>query len=142
MLVSKKLLVLITAFCSFSSTIPQGQLLVVVEGLRNSKGSMLVGLFDRAEGFPDKAAIGKSSEVSGNRMTVIFKDLKPGRYALAIIHDENGNGKLDTNAIGIPVEGFCFGNNAMGLVGPPSFKRASVVIEKDAITQKLKMRYF
>ncbi len=37
-----------------------------------------------------------------------FEDISPGTYALAVIHDENGNGKLDTNWVGIPTEGYGF----------------------------------
>lgn len=130
------------SFSASSSSIAQANLIVVVENVRSREGKILTALFDRAEGFPEKAGIGRTNEASGTSTTVVFENLTPGRYALAIIHDENGNGKLDTNAIGIPLEGFCFGNNAMGLFGPPSFKKASIVIGTRSITQKLRMRYF
>jgi small-conductance mechanosensitive channel len=48
----------------------------------------------------------------------------PGTYALAVIHDENMNGKLDTNWLGIPIEGYGFSNGAKGLFGAPSFSAA------------------
>jgi uncharacterized protein (DUF2141 family) len=54
-----------------------------------------------------------------------FEDIPPGTYALAVIHDENMNGKLDTNMLGIPTEGYGFSNNAKALLGTPSFSAAS-----------------
>lgn len=138
-----KVLLLVVALClSSSSPIVQADLVITIAGLRNSEGTILAGVFDRDEGFPDEAFMGKTTQISGNSARVIFEDLKPGRYALAIIHDENGNGKLDTNGFGIPSEGFCFGNNAMGLFGPPSFRKASVSIEEGSTTHPLKMKYF
>lgn len=139
----KKSLLLIAAFCLLPFlAMCQCAVLVVVEHLRNSDGKVRVALFDSEDTFPDKAAIGKVVSLSDKHATVVFEDIKPGRYAVAVIHDENGNGELDTNAIGIPLEGFGFGNNAMGMFGPPSFKRASIAVEKGTVTQKLRMRYF
>lgn len=54
-----------------------------------------------------------------------FEDIPPGTYALAVIHNENMNGKLDTNWIKIPTEGYGFSNDAKGLRGAPSFSAAS-----------------
>jgi uncharacterized protein (DUF2141 family) len=54
-----------------------------------------------------------------------FEDIAPGTYALAIIHDENMNGELDTNWLGVPTEGYGFSNNAKALLGTPSLSAAS-----------------
>jgi len=54
-----------------------------------------------------------------------FLDIPPGTYALAVIHDEDMNGMLDTNWLGVPTEGFGFSNDAKGTVGAPSFSAAS-----------------
>ncbi|WP_232279356.1 DUF2141 domain-containing protein [Psychromonas ingrahamii] len=54
-----------------------------------------------------------------------FTDILPGKYAMAVIHDENTNGKLDTNLIGVPKEGFGFSNNAKALLSAPSFSAPS-----------------
>ena len=141
--IMKKHLLITTALCLLSFQAQQPELVVAIEGLRSRDGKILVALFDRADGFPDeKPTIGKTTVVSGNTPRVVFENVKPGRYALAIIHDENENGKLDTNAIGLPKEGFGFGNNVMGMFGPPSFKNASIVITDESVTHTVKMRYF
>jgi len=54
-----------------------------------------------------------------------FEDIPPRTYALTVIHDENMNGKLDTNWLGIPTEGYGFSNDAKALLGAASFSAAS-----------------
>ena len=72
--------------------------------------------------------------------TLLFDDLPSGTYALALIHDENGNGKLDT-MMGIPKEGFGFSKNPAIRFGPPSFKSAGVVIVGGRADESVKMKY-
>jgi uncharacterized protein (DUF2141 family) len=120
----------------------EAQLVVVVDGLKNTNGSVMVGLFDNEKDFLKKAVMGKVAPIEGERVTIVLSDVKPGKYAISIIHDANGNGKLDTNGLGIPKEGFGFGNNAMGVFGPPSFSKASVTIGQERVKQTLRMKYF
>ncbi len=51
--------------------------------------------------------------------------VEPGTYALALLHDENGNGEMDSNFLGLPQEGYGFSNDAKVFLGPPSFEAAS-----------------
>lgn len=69
-----------------------------------------------------------------------FDNLPSGTYALAVIHDENGNGKLDT-VMGIPREGFGFSRNPAIRFGPPSFKSARVAITDGATDETVKVKY-
>ncbi len=62
-----------------------------------------------------------------------------GTYAVSLIHDENGNGKLDT-ALGMPREGFGFSRNPAISFGPPKFKSASFAVN-GASAQTVKMKY-
>ena len=102
---------------------------VNVHNIKSHKGSIRVGLFDSETDFLKNAVEGKVVKASGREITVIFENLAPGEYALSVIHDENENGELDSNAFGVPKEGFAFGNNAMGPFGPPSFEKAKMKIE-------------
>ena len=70
-----------------------------------------------------------------------MKDLPAGTYALALVHDENDNLKIDTGLFGIPTEGFCFSKNAMGLFGPPSFKDAAVSHGAGGAAHTLVLKY-
>jgi uncharacterized protein (DUF2141 family) len=66
--------------------------------------------------------------------------LPRGDYALAVIHDENGNGKLDTFA-GIPREGYGFSRNAPVRFGPPRFAAARFTLAQEVEGQRVAMRY-
>ena len=114
---------------------------VNVNSIKSEKGSIRVGLFNNEKDFLKNAVEGKVVKASRGEITVIFENLQPGDYALSVIHDENENGKLDSNAFGIPKEGFAFGNNAMGSFGPPSFEKAKVEIRDQVVKQVIKMKY-
>lgn len=118
---------------------------VQVTGARNSKGHVLVSLFNSGDGFPEKEskAIQKLKlKVNGKVATGSFSSLPAGDYAIAILHDENDDLKMNTNWIGMPKEGFGFSNNAMGMFGPPSFAKAKVVYKGGSQTIEIKLKYF
>ena len=120
----------------------QSKLEVTVRKIKETKGSIRVGLFTNENDFLKKAAEGKVVKAKQGELTVVFENLKPGNYAVSVIHDENENGELDSNFVGMPTEGFAFGNNAMGTFGPPSFEKAKVVIAKDkSEVQAIDMKY-
>jgi uncharacterized protein (DUF2141 family) len=117
-----------------SSALAQGQpprenqIHVEIVGLRNDKGRALCALFSSADDFPKKAdkAVARTTAVISNRHAVCdFPGVAPGTYAISVIHDENSNGKLDTNFIGIPREGVGASNDAKGQFGPPKFDAAA-----------------
>lgn len=116
-----------------------------INSIRNDQGSVLVSVYDRADGFPDdpEAAlhVRKVKARAGN-MTIVFKDLAPGTYAVAFIHDENDNGKLDTNIVGIPKEGFGFSNDPRIRFGAPSFSSSAFELRPPGATASAKMKYF
>jgi uncharacterized protein (DUF2141 family) len=140
-----KILVLITtlAVVSLSSDLfAQGKLEITVRKIKETKGNVRVGLFIDEKNFLKNAAVGKVVKVTTQEVVVAFDDLKPGDYAISIIHDENENGELDTNLVGIPKEGFAFGNNAMGTFGPPSFQSAKITVNKNLVKQVIDLKYF
>jgi len=70
-----------------------------------------------------------------------FEDIPPGTYALAVIHDENMNGKLDTNWLGIPKEGYGFSNDVKALLGAPSFSAASFKYDGGTLDLMVSLHY-
>ena len=70
-----------------------------------------------------------------------FGDLPSGDYAVALFHDENGNGKLDTR-FGIPREGVGFSNNPRLFFGPPRFAAASFEVTNLAVDEQVRLKYF
>ena len=102
---------------------------VEILDIRNSTGTVACALFESSVGFPTEylrfATNIMAIKVRDKQARCDFEDIPPGTYALAVIHDENMNGKLDTNFLGIPKEGYGFSNDAKALLGAPSFTAAS-----------------
>jgi uncharacterized protein (DUF2141 family) len=71
------------------------------------------------------------SPISDTSCTFTFNDLTPGKYAIRYYHDENINGKMDTNLVGKPTEGYGFSNNVIGKTGPPKFEKWLFDIKSD-----------
>lgn len=115
---------------------------VSITGLRNTKGQILVCLTTNPKAFPDC-----SKDKASVRMAVKATDAADfavhapgvGTYAIAVVHDENNNNKMDL-ALFLPKEGFGFSRNPTITVGPPSFKSASFVVTGD-MHQTIKMKY-
>ena len=70
-----------------------------------------------------------------------FEDIPPGTYAMAVIHDENMNGKLDTNWRGIPREGYGFSNDVTAAMGAPSFSAASFSYNGENLDLTMSLHY-
>lgn len=91
---------------------------------------LYVALFDTAEAMTaDKALAAQTLPMREGEAQLVFVGLPPGRYALKSFADENGNGKLDTNLVGVPIERYGFSNEARGRMGPPAFDAAAVPLE-------------
>lgn len=110
--------------------------------LRSHKGMVRVCLTADPANFPacidDADAVTRSIPASATGLR--FDGLPRGDYAIAVIHDENGNNKLDTFA-GIPREGFGFSRNPPVTFGPPRFSAARFTLSGDADRQQVRMRY-
>lgn len=83
----------------------------------------MLGLFNDKAMFLENAMMGGGKQIDNSVITFNFKGLEQGTYAVSIFHDENSNGELDANFLGIPKEPYAFSNNAKGYFGPPSFEQ-------------------
>jgi uncharacterized protein (DUF2141 family) len=136
-----KFFLTIVLAAAFMTTYGQGRIEVTVKNIKDQKGSIRVGLFTNETDFLKKAVDGKIVKVTAGEVKVVFENLKEGDYAVSVIHDENDNGELDKNGFGIPNEGFAFGNNAMGMFGPPSFEKAKVAVKNATIIQVIELKH-
>jgi len=90
-----------------------GELAVTITDIRESQGLLMVSVVNSDAAWNNQAkpvAAQKIAAIKGE-MTLDFPDLPPGKYAVQVMHDENGNNKLDANFLGIPSEGYGFSNN-------------------------------
>jgi uncharacterized protein (DUF2141 family) len=111
-------------------------------GARSTNGSVICRIFSGPDGFPGKATyLAQSSGPPGkSTATCTFPGVAPGTYAVALFHDENGNGKLDTNVLGIPIEGVGVSNNKRPVLGPPKWDDAKFEVAGDT-TLAINLRY-
>jgi uncharacterized protein (DUF2141 family) len=102
---------------------------VKILGIRNSAGTVACALFKGPDGFPTEYMHSATNimmmKVQDKQARCDFADIPPGTYALAVIHDENKDGKLEANWVGVPTEGYGFSNDAKALMSAPSFDVAS-----------------
>lgn len=107
-------------------------LTVHIQGIEQDKGKVFVALFNSQETWLKQSFKSLEQDVTGATCTVTFTDLPKAEYAIAIFHDENGNGTMDFGKMGIPIEKFGFSNDAKCVMGPSAFEDAKIVFEKDA----------
>lgn len=118
-------------------------LTVHVINARNAKGMIRVALFRTADGFPgetSKAIRVQAAQVDPKTLSseTVFAGIPPGIYAVSVFHDENMNGKLDKNFVGIPKEGYGASDNPRKKMGPPTFDETSFSLKgSQAIEIKL-----
>lgn len=127
-----------------ASEVMGGVLSIRMSGFRSAAGQVLIRLYRGEDGFPGETARAWKSvvaKISGDRASVDLRDVPPGEYALAILHDENGNNQMDTSWIGIPKEGLGTSNNAKGRMGPPKYKDAKFTLPAEGVVQNIKMMY-
>jgi uncharacterized protein (DUF2141 family) len=105
-------------------------LTVTVAGLSSGKGNVLLSVFAGKDGFPMnnekalKQRVIDLSSTSGTSVTTEFILPVPGAYAVAAVHDRDGNKTLSLSLIGMPKEPAGVSNNAKGKMGPPSYEDA------------------
>lgn len=124
--------------------LPKGSITVEVNGLRSNAGEVRVNLYDSKDGFPsepEKAVMTLVSKIDNNRAKVVFKDIRIGNYAISVLHDENGNGRVDLNWLMIPKEGIGASNNPNFSIGPPGFNDAKFELSSEEMSIIIKVRY-
>lgn len=108
------------------------QLTFSMTDVKTKQGKMYVALFNGADNYKkNKAQASTIVAVDGDEVVVTFDELPQGDYAVRYFHDENGNGKLDLNLFGSPIEGIGFSNDAKPSYGPVGFDAAKFAVTSD-----------
>ena len=116
-------------------------LIVEITGLRSGKGDVHYAVYDSPENFPKRKGRVSYGNVPAkpSGVAILVKGLKRGTYAIAVFHDENRNDEFDQGLLGIPLEDYGFSNNASGFLGPPSFKDAAVILNKNTVRTVIRL---
>ncbi len=114
-----------------------------VSTFRNAKGTLNCRLFTEASGFPDgEGTRTVRAAIAGTQATCVFDELPPGAYAVAVVHDENGNGRLDKNFLGIPTEGYGVSNNRTYAASSPKWDESRfTVAAREPAVLRVNLRY-
>ena len=123
-----------------ASTAHAGDLAIRIDDVKTTQGQLMVALYSSADGFLKDSVRVSAAPATAGSTTVVFKDLPAGDYGIALYHDANGNGKMDRNAMGLPVEDYAFSNNAIGNMGPPSFDQAKFALPQGGTTVTVSLR--
>lgn len=118
---------------------------VTVLNIKNSTGTVACALFESPDGFPKDYLRSATNimviKIRKEQARCDFEDIPPGTYAIAVTHDENMNGKLDTNVFGIPTEGYGFSADAKALIRVPSFSAASFPYDGQSVDLTINLNY-
>lgn len=108
---------------------------VKITNLENNKGKVYISLYNSESNFLNSALEATFSEIEEGKCEVNFKNIPTGVYAISFFHDENDNGKMDYNALGIPKEDYGCSNNARGFMGPPKWEDAKFQLNTEPVSQ-------
>lgn len=90
----------------------------------NNSGLVRCGIFTE-QGWLKQPVQPALAVIHGKVAICVFNGVPRGVYGISAFHDENKNGKLDTNLVGYPVEEYCASRNARNTFSAPSFSDAS-----------------
>lgn len=133
------IIVMLISSLAFSQATNTQDIVVTITNFESNEGKALIGLFDSESTFLKERFKSHIVKIENNSCKVTFKNIPVGVYAVSIVHDENDNGKLDTNFMGIPKEDTGCSNNAPARFGPPKWEDAKFEVKNETISQSIKL---
>lgn len=135
------LVILLTIFALGQVKAQEGnRLTVIVKNFSKAEGTVLVGLYNSEDNYMKKNYLSLASKVDNtSEISLVFENIPNGDYTISLYHDENDNGKLDRNFMGIPSEDYAFSNNADGRFGPPDYEKCVFEINKKENIQTINL---
>jgi len=128
---------------ALGSSAHAAELTVVVSGIRDGDGQLMVGVFDKADSFLKQPLAGRlvpaSVRSADGGARIVIDGLEPGSYAVSVVHDRDGNGRLTMNLMGLPMEPFGFSGKGGGF-GPPSFADAMLRLDAAGATVDIQLQ--
>lgn len=104
---------------------PPPNVIMNIEGLRNTKGQIAIGVFKNDYNFqnelPDDGFLFDKADAENGKLSVQFYLPPDETYGIAYLDDENDDRVMNYNFIGLPKEGFGMGGYYHRGVFKPSF---------------------
>ena len=123
---------------------PAGEVTVTITNMRSADGVVRACMTTNRKVFPKcrkDPASHRTVVAAGEQLSFTFTNVEPGSYAIALLHDENDNGKADRALGMMPKEGFGFSRDAKVRMGPPKFDDAVFDFDGSDAELTIKMRY-
>jgi uncharacterized protein (DUF2141 family) len=126
--------ILFSVVVSFSPPTPAqssgpASIILKITGLRSEKGQVRIAVFNSSETWlGEHPAYSSTIKVDSQSVTWKLDDVPYGDYGIAVFHDENKNGKMDKNLLGIPLEPYGFSNNQRVSFGPPKWEKGKFAV--------------
>ena len=126
-----------------SSQVISATLTVVISDVRSDVGALNIGIYDNKNDWLGSTTVQKRSltvlENNVDGVVTTSFEVEPGEYAISVHHDDNDNGKMDTNFIGIPKEPTGLSNGAVPKFGPPKYKDAAFLVGNEDLEMPIKL---
>ena len=126
-----------------SSTLFAHTITVNISNISNSRGDILIGLYNSSSSFTKIDKVYKKGKIDLSKDNIVsytFENISDGTYAISLFHDENSNNELDTNFLGMPKEGYGFSNNIRPALRGATFEESKFKVDRD-INLTIKMGY-
>jgi len=111
---------------------------VRVTAVAGGKGTVKVAVCDR-ERFLKQCAYSASAPARDGENVILVPNVPKGTWAVLAYQDENGNGELDRNLLGIPKENYGFSRDAASKFGPPGFDDAAIEVGDEPTVAKIRL---
>ena len=138
-----KFILFVGAAVLAASQVSAASLTVVISNMRSDIGVLNIGIYDNKNDWLGSSAVQKRSltmrEHNVDGVVTTSFDVEPGEYAISVHQDDNDNGKMDTNFIGIPKEPTGLSNGAVPKFGPPKYKDAAFRVGDEDLEMSIKL---
>lgn len=112
---------------------------VTIDNLDSSNGAVLFGLYTEITFMKAKPKYNAKSDIVNGTARVTFEDIIPGTYAISCFHDKNGNGQMDFEPTGRPIESYGVSNNKIDPNGPPRWNDAKFEVEGSPLRLNIRL---
>ena len=131
------IVLVLTSFLGFSQDDKGQNITVTIENVQNDKGKVIFALHTKSTFMQGPGVDNLETSIKDGKVSVTFKNVKPGEYAILALHDENENKQMDFQANGMPKEAYGTTNNPM-FYGPPQYNEAKFTVADKDLTFKIR----
>lgn len=128
---------IIVSFLGYAQNNEGKTITITIDNVMNDNGVVLIGLHSEDTFMKAKGLINENAIIENGKISVVFKNVQPGDYAIMALHDENENGRMDYETTGMPKEAYGMSNNPMSY-GPPQYNDAKFTLSNEDLNLKIR----